>query len=78
MRPSDSAESPLAPVRLRTRFTKGAASKTAAVAMAYKLLEFAQQRWRRFNGDGPIVDVLAGAKFKDATQATDDSNSDDA
>ena len=30
--------------------TKGAGSKKAALAMAYKLLDTAQERWRRFNG----------------------------
>jgi hypothetical protein len=31
-------------VKLRTRVTKGAGSKTAALAMAHKLLDAAQQR----------------------------------
>ena len=44
--------------------TKGAGSKKAALAMAYKLLDAAQQRWRKFNGHELIADVLAGAVFK--------------
>jgi hypothetical protein len=32
--------------------------------MAYKLLDAAQERWRRFNGHEPVADVLAGAKYK--------------
>ena len=58
-------ESSFATVRLRTKVTKGAGSKKAALAMAYKLLDAAQQRWRRFNGHELIADVLNGAAFKD-------------
>jgi putative transposase len=57
--------------------TKGAGSKTAALAMAYKLLESAQERWRRFNGHELVADVLAGATFKDGTKVTDDNTNDD-
>jgi putative transposase len=34
-------------VKPRTKVTKGAGSKKAALAMAYKLLDAAQERWRR-------------------------------
>ncbi len=51
-------------VELRTRVTKGADSKKAAPAMAYKLLYAAQQRWRRFSGRELVADVLAGVKFQ--------------
>ncbi len=57
---------------MRTRVTKGAGSKAAALAMAYKLLEAAQERWRRFNGHELIADVLNGATFKDGVKVTDD------
>jgi putative transposase len=50
---------------LRTKVTKGAGSKKAALAMAYKLLHAAEQRWRRLNGHELVADVLAGARFKD-------------
>jgi len=42
--------------------------------MAYKLLDAAQERWRRFNGDELAADVLAGVKFKDGIKVTDDDN----
>jgi putative transposase len=51
--------------------TKGAGSKTAALAMAYKLLVTAQKRWRRFNGHELITEVLDGATFKDGVKVTD-------
>ena len=41
LRTTNPIESSFATVRLRTRVTKGAGSKTAALAMAYKLLESA-------------------------------------
>ena len=45
--------------------------------MAYKLLDAAQQRWRRFNGHELIADVLAGVTFKDGERVTDDDNHDE-
>jgi hypothetical protein len=40
--------------------------------MAYKLLDAAQERWRRFNGHELITQVLDGATFKDGVKVTDD------
>jgi hypothetical protein len=40
--------------------------------MAYKLLDAAQERWRRFNGHELVTDVLDGMKFKDGIKVTDD------
>ena len=76
LRTSNAIESSFATVKLRTRVTKGAGSKKAALAMAYKLLDAAQERWRRFNGHELVADVLAGAQFKDGIRVTDDHNHD--
>jgi len=73
---SNVIESSFATVKLRTRVTKGAGSKTAALAMAYKLLDAAQERWRRFNDHHLVADGLAGARFKDGIRVTDDDNDD--
>jgi putative transposase len=72
LRTTNPIESSFATVKLRTRVTKGAGSKAAALAMAYKLLDAASERWRRFNGHELVADVLAGAQFKDGIQVTDD------
>jgi putative transposase len=72
LRTSNAIESSFATVKLRTRVTKGAGSKKAALAMAYKLLGAAQERWRRLNGHELVADVLAGATFKDGIRVTDD------
>ncbi|HET9126249.1 MAG TPA: IS256 family transposase [Solirubrobacteraceae bacterium] len=77
LRTTNPIESAFATVRLRTRVTKGAGSKAAALAMAYKLLATAQERWRRFNGHELVADVLDGAKFKDGIPVTDNDNHDD-
>jgi transposase-like protein len=78
LRTSNAIESSFATVKLRTRVTKGAGSKKAALAMAYKLLDAAQERWRRFNGHELVADVLAGATFKDGIRVTDDNSHDPA
>ena len=74
LRTTNPIESSFATVKLRTRVTNGAGSKTAALAMAYKLLITAQERWRRFNGHELIADVLDGAKFTDGVKVTDDED----
>jgi len=73
LRTTNPIESSFATVKLRTRVTKGAGSKKAALAMAYKLLDAAQGRWRRFNGHELIADVLADVKFKDGIRVNDDT-----
>jgi len=50
LRTTNPIESTFATVRLRTRVTKGPGSRAAGVAMAFKLIESAQQRWRAVNG----------------------------
>ena len=72
LRTTNPIESSFATVKLRTRVTKGAGSKAAALAMAYQLLITAQERWRRFNGHELIGEVLDGATFKDGVKVTDD------
>ncbi len=58
LRTTNPIESSPATVKLRTRVTKGAGSKRAALAMAYKLLDQAQQSWRAFNGSELVREVL--------------------
>ena len=72
LRTTNPIESSFATVKLRTKVTKGAGSKKAALAMAYKLLDAAQERWRRFNGHELVADVLAGVRFKDGIKVSDD------
>ena len=49
LRTTNPIESTFATVRLRQRVTKGPGSRAAGVAMAFKLIEAAQARWRAVN-----------------------------
>ena len=57
-------ESTFATVRLRTKVTKGPGSRAAGLAMAYKLIESAQTRWRAVNAPHLVALVRAEAKFE--------------
>jgi putative transposase len=63
LKTSNPIESTFSTVRLRTRVTKGPGSKAQGLAMAFKLLESAQQRWRAVNGPHLVALVRAGARF---------------
>jgi putative transposase len=63
LKTSNPIESTFSPVRARTRVTKGPGSKAAGLAMAFKLLESAQDRWRAVNGPHLVALVRAGARF---------------
>ena len=55
-----------ATVRLRTKVTKGPGSRAAGIAMAYKLIDAAQARWRAVNAPHLVALVRAGAIFHKA------------
>ena len=65
LRTTNVIESAFATVRLRERVTKGAGSRTKGLLMAFKLLDMAQQRWRRLDGAALLPLVHAGVKFVD-------------
>jgi len=64
LRTTNPIESTFATVRLRQRITKGPGSRAAGIAMAYKLIESAQRRWRAVNAPHLVALVRAGAEFK--------------
>jgi transposase-like protein len=65
LRSTNPIESTFSTVRLRTKVTKGAGSRGAALAMAYKLVDAAQARWRRIDGHHLVALVRAGTTFID-------------
>ncbi len=63
LRTTNPIESTFATVRLRQRVTKGPGSRAAGVAMAFKLMESAQARWRAVNAPHLVALVRADATF---------------
>ena len=63
LRTTNPIESTFATVRLRQRVTKGPGSRAAGVAMAFKLIQAAQARWRAVNAPHLVALVRAGATF---------------
>jgi putative transposase len=64
LRTTNPIESTFATVRLRQRVTKGPGSRAAGIAMAFKLIESAQTRWRAVNAPHLVPLVRAGARFE--------------
>lgn len=63
LRTTNPIESTFATVRNRSKITKGPGSRAAGIAMAYKLIEAAQSRWRAVNAPHLVALVRAGARF---------------
>ena len=63
LRTTNPIESTFATVRHRTKVTRGPGSRTAGLAMAFKLIEAAQDRWRAVNAPQLVALVRAGALF---------------
>ena len=64
LKTSNPIESTFSTVRQRTKVTKGPGSRAAGLAMAFKLIESAQDRWRAVNGPHLVALVRAGATFR--------------
>jgi putative transposase len=64
LKTSNPIESTFSTVRLRTRVTKGPGSRAAGLAMVFKLVKAAEDRWRYVNGPHLVALVRARAKFE--------------
>ncbi|TDB84697.1 IS256 family transposase [Actinomadura sp. 7K534] len=64
LRTTNPIESTFATVRHRTKVTKGPGSRAAGLAMAFKLIESAQTRWRAVNAPHLVALVRTGARFE--------------
>ncbi len=65
LRTTNAIESAFSTVKARTKQTKGAGSRKAGLAMAFKLLLAAEKRWRRINAPHLVALVQADATFLD-------------
>lgn len=65
LRTTNPIESTFSTVKARTKKTKGAGSRKAGLAMAFKLLLAAETRWRRVNAPHLVALVKAGVEFPD-------------
>jgi hypothetical protein len=63
LRTTNPIESSFATVRRRTKVTKGPGSRAAGLAMAFKLIESAQDRWHAVNAPHLVALVRAGVQL---------------
>ena len=73
LKTSNPIESTFSTVRLRTKVTKGPGSRAAGLAMAFKLMESAQARWRSINAPHLVPLVRADATFHQGVLVENDS-----
>jgi putative transposase len=64
LRTTNPIESTFATVKARTRKTKGAGSRKAGLAMAFKLLVTMETHWRKVNAPHLVALVMLGAEFQ--------------
>jgi transposase-like protein len=64
LRTTNPIESTFSTVKLRTKVTRGAGSPAAALAMVFKLVESAQDRWRAITGAHLVALARSGARFE--------------
>jgi len=75
IRTSNPIESAFATIRHRSDRTKGCVNRQTMLTMIYKLGMCAEKRWRRIRGFSHLAKVIAGVKFKDGVEVTDNANS---
>jgi putative transposase len=68
LRTTNPIESTFATVRHRTIRSKGCLSNRTALAMVFKLVEAAQKRWRRLDGNNQLPKLILGVKFADGLE----------
>ena len=71
IRSTNVIESAFATVRHRTRQTKGNGSRTATIAMAFKLGLESEKSWRRINEPARLAELLEGVRFVDGKPVRD-------
>jgi transposase-like protein len=77
LRTTNPIESTFSTVRHRTKITRGPGSKAAGLAMAFKLIMAAQDRWRAVNAPHLVALVRTGAKFVNGKLVERDEDQED-
>ncbi|MDK1104411.1 MAG: IS256 family transposase, partial [Actinomycetota bacterium] len=70
IRTTNPIESTFATVRHRTVKTKGCLSRKTALAMTFKLILSAKQKWRKLDGSNQLAELIEGVPFKDGIKIT--------
>jgi putative transposase len=65
IRTTNAIESTFATVRLRTTKTRGCVSRTSMLAMVFKLMKAAEQKWYKLRGHDLLGQVTRGVRFID-------------
>lgn len=71
-RTTNPIESTFATVRHRTTRTKNCVSRSTFLGLAFKLIQEAENTWRRIRGAERIDELLAGTRFRDGLPVTDE------
>ena len=74
LRTTNPIESTFATVRLRQRVTKGPGSRTAGIAMVFRLIESAQHRWRAINSAHLVALSEPARSSRRASSSNDPTN----
>jgi transposase-like protein len=76
LRTTNPIESTFATLGLRRKKTRGHGSRNAALAMAFKLFESAEKRWRKLKAPQLVELVYAGVRFEDGVEKKSTAESD--
>ena len=73
LRTTNPIESAFATVKLRTKTTRGAGSRSMAATMAFKFLLECQKKWRSIRGSKEIKKLLSGVEYKDGVMVNNEN-----
>lgn len=74
LRTTNPIESTFATVRLRTQKSRGCGSRDTTLAMVFKLMQSAEQRWKRIKGFKLLELVINNVEFRNGEAVTDQSD----
>lgn len=74
IRTTNPIESTFATVKLRSKRSKNCGSRDTTLAMAYKLMESAQKKWRKIQGFSLLTLVVNNVPFVDGELVKEQSD----